>query len=136
MGSLILSTTIRLILPLLLLFSVYLLLRGHNAPGGGFVGGLVASISFVLYFFATNVTKARQALRIDPRMLIGIGLLIAVSSATLSLFMDKPFMTGLWGKTILPVVGKLGTPVFFDVGVDMVVLGVMLTIVFTLAERE
>jgi len=136
MGSLILSTATRIVLPLLLLFSIYLLMRGHNAPGGGFVGGLVASISFILYFFATDVQIARQALRVDPRRLIGLGLLIAVSSATISLFMGQPFMTGLWAKTILPVIGKLGTPVFFDVGVYLVVLGVTLTIIFTLAERE
>jgi multicomponent Na+:H+ antiporter subunit B len=136
MISLILSTATRYLLALLLLFSFFLLLRGHNAPGGGFVGGLVASAAFVLYAFAFNVNNARQALRIDPRIFIGVGLLTAVSSAILSLFQNLPFMTGLWLKNPMPVFGKVGTPVIFDIGVYLLVLGVTLTIIFALAEGD
>jgi multicomponent Na+:H+ antiporter subunit B len=136
LSSLILSTATRYILPLMLLFSVFLLLQGHNEPGGGFVGGLVAAAAFSLYAFAFRVERARQALRVDPRQLIGVGLLIAVSSAIISLLAGYPFMTGLWGKTPLPVLGKLGTPFLFDVGVYIVVVGVTLTIIFSLAESE
>jgi len=136
MASLILSTATRYMLPLLVLFSVFLLLRGHNEPGGGFVGGLVAAAAFALYAFAFNVENARQALRINPRQLIGIGLLIAVSSGMLGLLMGHPFMKGLWSNTPVPVVGKLGTPVLFDVGVYLLVIGVTLTIIFALAEGD
>ncbi len=135
MNSLILSTATRYILSLLLLFSIFILLRGHHSPGGGFVGGLVAAAAFVLYAFAFKVNQARRALRVDPRFLIGTGLLVAVSSGMLSLFQGLPFMTGLWSKRVLPVLGKLGTPVFFDVGVYLVVLGVTLTIIFSLADE-
>ncbi len=135
MASLILSTATRYVLPLLLLFSVFLLVRGHNAPGGGFVGGLVASAAFVLYAFAFRLNRARQSLRVDSRIYIGVGLLIAVSSAAISLFMGLPFMTGLWSEQPIPIFGKLGTPVVFDIGVYLVVLGVALTIIFSLADE-
>jgi multicomponent Na+:H+ antiporter subunit B len=81
MPSLILSTATRYMLPLLLLFSVFLLLRGHNDPGGGFVGGLVAAAAFSFYAFAYQVSEARRALRVEPRVLIGAGLVVAVGSA-------------------------------------------------------
>ncbi|MGA7876181.1 MAG: Na+/H+ antiporter subunit B [Desulfoferrobacter sp.] len=134
MKSLILSTATRYLLPLLLLLSVYLLLRGHNMPGGGFVGGLVAAAAFALYTLAQGVADARKVLRINPRTFIALGLLTSLSSACLSLFIGLPFMTGLWSKDKVVVIGKAGTPVLFDTGVYMVVLGVVLTIIFSLAE--
>lgn len=136
MTTVILSTATRYMLPLLLLFSVFLLLRGHNEPGGGFVGGLVAAASFAFYTFAYGVQEARRALRVDPKMLIGVGLLLAVTSATLSLVMGMPFMTGLWTKNSYFIFGQIGTPFLFDIGVYLDVLGVILLIVFSLAEGE
>ena len=134
MSSLILSTATRLLLPLLLIFSIFLLLRGHNEPGGGFVGGLVAAAAFALYMIATDVANVKRILRIEPRTLIGIGLLICLISGLISLFRGLPFMTGLWIKTALPVIGKVGTPLLFDTGVYLVVLGITLTIILSLAE--
>jgi multicomponent Na+:H+ antiporter subunit B len=135
MTSLILSTAARYLLPLLLLFSVFLMLRGHNEPGGGFVGGLVAAAAFSLYALAYDVTTARRAMLLGPRSLIGLGLLAAVSSGLFALVNGQPFMTGVWSGRELPVLGKAGTPLLFDAGVYMVVLGVMLTIIYTLAEE-
>lgn len=134
MTSLIFSTATRYILPLLLLFSVFLLLRGHNEPGGGFVGGLVAAAAFALYVIAFDVATARRMLGIDPRTLIGLGLLVALGSGVIGLFAGQPFMTGLWSDYSVPLLGKLGTPLFFDIGVYLVVIGVSLTIIFALAE--
>lgn len=135
MFSLILSTAVRYLFPLMLLFSVFLLLRGHNEPGGGFVGGLVVAAAFSFYAIAFGVPAARRTLGVDPRALIGVGLLVAVVSGLPSVFLDLPFMTGLWAEPTLPVLGKVGTPLLFDVGVSLAVIGVMLTIVFTLAEE-
>lgn len=135
MTSLILSTAARYLLPLLLLFSIFLLLRGHNEPGGGFVGGLVAAAAFSLYALAYDVATARRAMLLGPRSLIGLGLLVALSSGLFALATRQPFMTGLWSIRELPVLGKVGTPLLFDTGVYMVVLGVMLTIIFSLAEE-
>jgi len=135
MTSLILSTAVRYLYPLLLLFSVFLLLRGHNEPGGGFVGGLVVAAAFSLNAIAYGVPTARRTLGIDPRTLLGLGLLVAVSSGLFALFMGQPFMAGLWAGRAVPLLGKVGTPLLFDVGVYLVVLGVTLTIIFTLAEE-
>lgn len=134
MNSLILSTATRYILPLLLLFSLFLLLRGHNEPGGGFVGGLVAAAAFALYAIAYGVHAARRVLGIDPRTLIGVGLLVALGSGALGLVLGMPFMTGLWSEYTVPMLGKVGTPLLFDIGVYLVVIGVTLTIIFALAE--
>jgi multicomponent Na+:H+ antiporter subunit B len=137
MNSLILRVATRFMLPLLLLFSIFLLLRGHNEPGGGFSGGLVAASAFVLYGFAFGVSEAKWALSIDPRHLIGAGLLAALISGCLGLFLGRPLMTGLWGEWDVPAVGKLhvGTPLLFDLGVYLVVIGVTLSIIFPLAEE-
>lgn len=135
MNSLIFTTATRYLLPLLLLFSVFLLLRGHNEPGGGFVGGLIAASAFALYAIAADVTTARETLRVDTRTLIGAGLLVAVGSGSLGLLLGAPFLTGYWSDVTLPAVGKLGTPLMFDVGVYLVVIGIALTIIFSLMEE-
>jgi multicomponent Na+:H+ antiporter subunit B len=136
-NSLILRVATRFMLPLLLLFSVFLLLRGHNEPGGGFSGGLVAASAFVLYGFAFGVPEAKWSLRVDPRGLIGAGLLTALGSGCLALLTGRPWMTGLWGEWAVPSFGTLhvGTPLVFDVGVYLVVVGVTLSIIFPLAEE-
>ncbi len=135
MGSIILYLAARYLMPLLLVFSVFLLIRGHNEIGGGFVGGLVAAAAFILYAIANNVSEARRILRIQPRSLIASGLLAALVSGLIGWLTGKPFMTGTWLKDPLPVIGKIGTPILFDVGVYLVVIGVTLLIIFTLAEE-
>jgi len=135
MHSMILSTATRYLLPLLLMFSIFLLLRGHNEPGGGFVGGLVAGSALALYAMALGLRSARQVLGVDPRSLIYFGLLAAALSGLPALFRGLEFMTGLWSEQALPVIGKLGTPLLFDTGVYLVVIGVTLTIIFALMEN-
>jgi multicomponent Na+:H+ antiporter subunit B len=137
MISLILRTTTRFLMILMLLFSVFLLMRGHNAPGGGFVGGLVAAAAFALYTIAYDAAATRRLLRIDPRVFIGIGLLVAAGSGQVSLAAGRPFMTSLWGSLAISARDKLdvGTPVLFDTGVYLVVLGVTLTILLSMAEE-
>lgn len=136
MSSVILSTAIRLLLPLLLIFSVFLLLRGHNEPGGGFVGGLVASSAIVLYALAEGVAKARRLLWIDPRHLIGGGVLLALLSGMVPLLFAQPFLTGLWLPWPFPVLGHVGTPLLFDTGVYLLVAGMALLIVLSLMDEE
>ena len=135
MTSLILSTATRYLMPLLLLFSIFLLLRGHNEPGGGFVGGLTAAAAFALFAIAEGVAPARRMLYLHPRTVLGIGLFLAASAGLLSMTIGLPYMTGLWSSLELPAIGKLGTPLLFDVGVYLVVLGMVLMIVFELAEK-
>ena len=135
MASSILQTAARFLMPLLLLFAVFLLLRGHNQPGGGFVGGLVVAASFVLYSIAFGVEAARRALLVRPSRLLGVGLLAAVVSGLPGVVLEQPFMTAVWTRFSAGSVAlDVGTPLVFDIGVFLAVIGVVLTIVFTLAE--
>lgn len=122
-------------LPLLLVFSVFILLRGHYLPGGGFVGGLIASIAFVLHAFANGLSDTRKLLRFHPGFLMPGGLALAfISGISPMIVSGLPFMTGLWYPESLPIVGNLGSALFFDIGVYLVVQGVTLTIIFSISE--
>ncbi|MBW2960347.1 Na+/H+ antiporter subunit B [Mesonia aestuariivivens] len=135
MKTLILRTASNYLLPILLLFSIFILLRGHYLPGGGFVGGLIASIAFVLHAFANGLKDTKKLLKFHPGFLMPVGLAISFLSGALPvLVFDEPFMTGLWMHDAIPVLGKLGTALFFDIGVYIVVQGVTLTIIFTISE--
>lgn len=136
MKSVILRTMTRYLLPLMLLFSMFLLFRGHNQPGGGFVGGLVSAAAFSLYMIAFGIEGAKEILRVHPIKLIAIGLSFALSSALIPVFIGNPFMTGTWYDKALPIVGYFGTPPMFDIGVYFTVLGVTLNIIFSLAEDK
>jgi multicomponent Na+:H+ antiporter subunit B len=133
--SLILRVGTRVLFPLMLVFSVFLLVRGHNEPGGGFVGGLVAAIAFALVLLTDGEATARRTLRVPPVRLIGGGLALAVLAGVPPLVRGEPYLRGLWLKTPLPVIGKLGTPLLFDIGVYFVVFGITIAIVFALAEE-
>ena len=138
MNSLILQTAARYLLPLLVMFAVLLLLQGHHSPGGGFVGGLVAASALMLCALAYGVPVAWQVLPVQPGRLIGSGLLAAAAAGSVSLLQGRPFLTAVWITLKLPGVGKvdLGTPLLFDVGVFLVVLGVTLTMLMTLAAED
>jgi multicomponent Na+:H+ antiporter subunit B len=133
MTSIILRTATRYMFPPLLVFSIYVLLRGHHYPGGGFVGGLFAGSAFALYSLAFTVADARKLLRFDPRDVTAAGLAIALLSGLPPLFSGNAYLTGTWRE--LPFI-DIGTPLVFDLGVYLVVLGVLLTLVFSLAEEE
>ena len=135
MKSLILRTASRYLLVLLVLFSVFILFRGHNEPGGGFVGGLLIAGAFALYALAYEAEAARRLLRFDPRTIIGVGLVTAAGSGLAAVWHGQPFLTGLWLPYPIPFLGKLGTVFFFDLGVYLVVLGTTLLILFTLEEE-
>lgn len=117
----------------LLLFSIFLLLRGHNLPGGGFTGGLVASAAFAIYAIAYNVKCVRSALGMDPRIVAMGGVGVAIFAGLIAFVFDKPFMTGIWY-----VSGDLhlGTPLLFDVGVYLVVVGSVLTFILGMEEES
>jgi multicomponent Na+:H+ antiporter subunit B len=138
MQSLILRTAGHFLLPLLLLFSLFLLFRGHNEPGGGFIAGLVTAAAVVLYLFSMDIASARKVLRVDPRSLLGGGMSLAVLSGVPGVFRGQPFFTAQWWEVTVPGIGmvKLSTVLLFDIGVYLVVVGAVLTIMLTLAEAE
>lgn len=132
MNSLILATAARAVSVLMVAFSVYLLLRGHNNPGGGFLGGLVAAAAVLLRAIATDVARTRDLLRFDPIRIAAAGALIAIFAGLLGLLRGVPFLTGLWVFFFdLP----LGTPLLFDLGVYLVVLGAVAALALALEEE-
>ena len=131
MNSIILTTAARLVTALMVLFSVYLLLRGHNEPGGGFVGGLVAASALFLHAIANGVAATRRALRVEPRAIAVVGIAVAIVAGLAAAVVDAPFLTGVW---FFPAGIPLGSPLLFDVGVYLVVVGAVTTLVFALEE--
>ena len=138
MNSLLLSIAARFLLPILLVLSIFLLLRGHNLPGGGFAGGLVAGIAVALYLLSLNVDAARRLLPCRPQTMIAMGLLISCGSGVASLLVGRRFLEGLWHPTELPLMGGLhfGTPLIFDVGVCFVAAGIILLLTLVLEEEQ
>ena len=137
-GSLILRTASRFLVSLILVFSVLLLLRGHDAPGGGFIGGLIAAIAFVLYSIAHGPGEVRRTLRTSPRSVALAGIGVALLAGMAAALAGQPFLSGLWtplGGTSAEDGIWLGTPLVFDLGVYLVVVGTVLTLVLALEEK-
>lgn len=137
MNSVILRAGARLQVVLLLVFSAYMLLRGHNAPGGGFIGGLIAATGFVVYAIACGTADARKALRFDPGDIAGAGLGIALLAGLVAALWGDALFTGQWlfiGATETEKGLPLSTVLIFDIGVYLVVLGAVLSITFALEE--
>ena len=136
MTSLMLRTATRYLMPLLLLLSVFVLLRGHHEPGGGFIGGLLAAAAFAFHALAWGPRATLALLRADPRTIIGAGLATALAAGAVAVPAGGPFLTGHWLGFAVPGLGKVGTPLLFDVGVYLVVVGTTTLILLALAEEE
>lgn len=135
--SLILRAITRLLTALMLAFSVFILLRGHDYPGGGFIGALIATTAFILYAIAYGVAEVRRALVIDTRHIAVIGLGLALLAGLIAFLADEPMLTGLWlifdiGQTEV----KLSTVLIFDIGVYLGVIGAVLTLLLAMEEEE
>lgn len=131
MRSLVLATVARGVLPVTALFALYLLLRGHDEPGGGFIAGLVTAAAIVLQGIAFGVEDTRRLVAPVVRPAIGAGLTIATLTGFVALFYGDPFMTHYHTK--LGLVGRRGylhlnTALFFDIGVYLAVVGVAATL--------
>lgn len=135
--SVVLGATVTGLTPILLLFSIFLTLRGHNAPGGGFSGGLVMGSAVILRYLASGPAGTRT-LRIDPIALIGAGLMLAVGVGLTSLVVDASFLESAIWKDDFPVIGevKIVSSSIFDVGVHILVVGVVMSMVIAFAEAD
>ena len=135
--SVVLTETVNGLTPVLILFSIFLTLRGHNAPGGGFAGGLVMGSAVVLRYLAAGPRGVRS-LRIDPIVLIGTGLLIAVTVGLTSLVVVGSFQESAIWKFHAPILGdiKIVTSSLFDIGVHVLVVGVVMAVIVALAEAD
>lgn len=127
----------KLLFPLMLLYSLFLFLRGHNHVGGGFVGGLVAAGAFALYAMANDVKDLCKILRVDTLTIICLGLFFALVAGLIPVFFNDSFLTGLWSSYELPpfVPFDAGTPILFELGVYLVVVGSVMTILISLMEE-
>jgi multisubunit Na+/H+ antiporter MnhB subunit len=134
--SVVLTATVNGITPIVLLFSIFLTLRGHNAPGGGFSGGLVMGAAVILRYLAAGPAGIRS-LRIDPIVLIGTGLALAVGVGLASLA-DRSFLESTIWKADVPVIGdvKIVSSSLFDIGVHVLVVGVVMAIIVAFAEAD
>ncbi len=133
MRSLILQIAIKALFPFLIIASLLSLFRGHHDPGGGFIGGLVAASAFVLNTFTYGVEKTERWMRAQPFWIITVGLVVAFVAAILPLFFGFAFLEAMWAGFYLPVIGRPGTPMLFDIGVYLVVVGVVCKVVFSMA---
>lgn len=182
MKTIILAAALRLFFPLFIFFSFYILIRGHNHPGGGFIGGLILVIPFIFHvlihgaketqdkLFLKRVYSLRRKeqesnlgysirnigyrLRglipwysrqdkdrvlvkqyiIEPLHIIPVGLSLSLIAGILPLFLGEAFLTGVWAKAALPLIGKVGTTLLFDIGVYILVFAVVLKITMEMSK--
>lgn len=134
-NDLILRATSSVIVFILLGFAFYLLLAGHNSPGGGFVGGLVTAAGLLLMYFAFGEKAVNKILPINYLFFIPLGLLVATLTGLGALLFNAPFLTHTFGVLSIPFIGdvELATAMFFDIGVYLTVLGTTMTIILTVA---
>ena len=141
MRSIIMSSMIKALMPLMAVASVLLMLRGHDEPGGGFIGGLMLATGLVGYAVVFGPVPARSLLRISPRMVIGIGLAIAFVSGWIGwVIAGDPFLTsrGYWVTFHITAESyvKIGPSLGFDIGVYLLVAGSVMTFVFHMMEAD
>jgi multicomponent Na+:H+ antiporter subunit B len=137
MSSLILRTGMRLLLPLILLFGAFMALKGHNAPGGGFIGGLIIAVALAMYRMAYGAEALHTAVPVHPRILVFTGLALAGATALTPLAFGEPLLRSLiqqwhWTEGFEP---HFVSAVFFDIGVLLVVVGSSIGIVVRFSEE-
>ncbi|MGE4500617.1 MAG: monovalent cation/H+ antiporter subunit A [Hydrogenovibrio sp.] len=122
---LIMQTLTRLLLPLMLLVAVFIFLRGHNLPGGGFIAGLIASVALIVQYLANGIQWTSQRIKVDMHWSIGVGLLIAISTGLVAMGLGYPFLTSAFTHLHWSVVGEfeVASAIAFDLGVFLVVVG-------------
>jgi multicomponent K+:H+ antiporter subunit A len=133
-----LSRLTRLLLPLALTVSVFIFLRGHNEPGGGFVAGLVTAVALVLQYFGSGGAFARPRLPLNGRVIAAAGLLVAGATGAGAFAFGRPFLTSAHGYVQLPLIGDvhLASAIAFDLGVYLTVVGGVMLILTLLGSGD
>lgn len=121
----IMQTLTRLLFPLMLVVAIYIFLRGHNLPGGGFIAGLIAAIAIAVQYLSNGIEWTGQRIKADMHKVIGMGLMIAVITGLIPMFLGHAFLTSAFTYLNWPVVGKfeVASAIGFDPGVFLVVVG-------------
>ncbi|WEJ62698.1 monovalent cation/H+ antiporter subunit A [Thiomicrorhabdus lithotrophica] len=121
----ILQTFTRLMMPLMIMVAVYIFLRGHNLPGGGFIAGLIASVALIVMYLSNGIEWTQKRLTVDMHLVIGFGLLIATATGLVAMGLGYPFLTSAFSHIHWPIVGdfEIASAIAFDLGVFLVVVG-------------
>jgi multicomponent Na+:H+ antiporter subunit B len=133
--SLMLRMAMSVLLPLALVLSIFLLLQGYQAPGGGMVGGLLASAAIVLHIIVVGPAQTRRILPLNYRGIAALGLLLVFAEGSLGALAGLPFLSGLWMTGIVPGIGELGTPILLNVVLYVVLVGLTTQTALLLAEE-
>ncbi|MDR1935774.1 MAG: monovalent cation/H+ antiporter subunit A [Candidatus Accumulibacter sp.] len=132
------AVLLRLLLPLIMLVSIFFFLRGHDAPGGGFVGGLVLATAFILQYLAGGIVWVERRLRIHPIACVAAGLLCAAAAGVMAWGAADPFLSSQSWHGVLPLIGevRLSSVLLFDFGVYLLVLGATGLILVAIAHQS
>ncbi|WP_419898717.1 monovalent cation/H+ antiporter subunit A [Roseomonas sp. USHLN139] len=132
------AVIMRLLFPVICLVAFYLLLRGHDLPGGGFAGGLMLSIGILLQYMAGGTRWVEDHLRVHPLRWMAAGLLLAAGTGTAALFFGKPFLTSYFAYADLGWLGKLpmASAMLFDIGVFALVFGATVLMLIAIAHQS
>jgi len=133
----VLEVATRLIFPVMMVLSAYFFFAGHNTPGGGFAGGLMAGLALVLRYLAGGRYELGETLPLDAGKILGAGLTLAAGTATASLLVGAPALSSAQIEFQVPVLGtvKFVTAIFFDLGVYLIVVGLVLDVLRSLGAR-
>ncbi|HWL83876.1 MAG TPA: monovalent cation/H+ antiporter subunit A [Roseomonas sp.] len=132
------STLTRLLFPVMLTMAMFLLLRGHDLPGGGFAAGMVVAIAVILQYMIGGTDWTEDRLRLRPQLWVGSGLLVAAGTGLAACLFGEPFLTSYFAYLELPVIGKVPTAsaLIFDIGVFCLVVGATLLMLVALAHQS
>ncbi|MGN7183018.1 Na(+)/H(+) antiporter subunit B [Cytobacillus kochii] len=133
-SNVILQSMTKVLLFLIMIFSIYIFFAGHYTPGGGFVGGLLTSGAILLLLLAYDLQTVRNILPVNFLYMVAVGLVFAIGTGAGSLIFNKPFLTHAFGDLHVPILGELHlhTATLFDLGVYLVVVGVTMSIIQTI----
>lgn len=137
-NDVILRTVVKGVVFIVLTLGVYLFFAGHNAPGGGFIGGLVLGSGIVLLYITFDIETVHKGIPFDFKKVAALGVLLATGTAISSLFFDVPFLTQTDNYVNLPLLGEthLTTVTIFEAGVALTVIGTLVTIILSISEDE
>jgi multicomponent Na+:H+ antiporter subunit A len=135
--SLVLEVATRVIFPVIMVLSAYFFFAGHNTPGGGFAGGLTAGLALVLRYLAGGRYELGEALPLDAGKILGAGLTLSAGTALVSILLGAPALSSALIQVDVPVLGtvKFVTALFFDLGVYLIVVGLVLDVLRSLGAR-
>ncbi|HEY2494024.1 MAG TPA: Na(+)/H(+) antiporter subunit B [Paenibacillus sp.] len=133
-----LQTSTKILVFIIMTFSIYILFAGHHNPGGGFIGGLITASALVLLYITFDLQTVRDIIPVDFNQLAATGVIVSVLTGTASFLFDVPFLTQTFTYVDLPLLGKteLASAVIFDLGVYMTVIGTTMTIITSISEDE